>query len=246
MSRSNRRTGRARRVRGLVTLASTTILVLVVALPIRAATLAIELPDEVIEENPGDVIVLHRETVPVAMVGQVCSVTGMNQNNSSVHPGNNIEITSANTVAMLGVEDFENEVTNASGVLTLAQEITVTLLLAPGGDGVYSAELSLLLDCQAATTPTEPTTSTTTEPTTTGSGQVSEVIVTAPSSTTPASGSDTVMGTVITNTTVADEVEAAEILPFTGSERDGLLVLAASAITLGSILLMSTRREESE
>lgn len=246
MSRSNTRSGRARRARGLVTLASTTILVLVVALPIRAATLTIELPDDVIVENPGDVIVLHTETVPDAMVGQVCSVTGMNQNNESVHPGNNIEITSANIVALLGVEDFENEVTNASGVLTLAQEITVTLLLAPDGDGVYSAELSLLLDCQAATTTTESTTTTTTQPTTTGSGQVSEVIVTAPTSTTPASGSDTVMGTVITSTTVADEVEAVEILPFTGSERDGLLVLAASAIALGSILLMSTRREESE
>jgi LPXTG-motif cell wall-anchored protein len=56
--------------------------------------------------------------------------------------------------------------------------------------------------------------------------------------------SDEVMGTQITNTTPPDEVEAIEVLPFTGSEGAGLLMLAASAIMLGGVFLISARREE--
>jgi LPXTG-motif cell wall-anchored protein len=52
------------------------------------------------------------------------------------------------------------------------------------------------------------------------------------------------MGTQITNTTPPDEVEAIEVLPFTGSEGAGLLMLAASAIMLGGGFLISARREE--
>jgi LPXTG-motif cell wall-anchored protein len=52
------------------------------------------------------------------------------------------------------------------------------------------------------------------------------------------------MGTQITNTTPPDEVEALQVLPFTGSEDAGLLMLAVSAIMLGGVFLFSARREE--
>jgi LPXTG-motif cell wall-anchored protein len=72
---------------------------------------------------------------------------------------------------------------------------------------------------------------------------VSDNNLTDPSGATPAV-EDSVLGTVITNTTPSDEVEAVEVLPFTGSESDKLLILAASAMALGGILLISARREE--
>jgi LPXTG-motif cell wall-anchored protein len=234
---NNRRTGWLRRFRGLVTLASTTVLILLIALPIQAGTLTIELPYDVIVEDPGDVILLKSETIPSPMVGEVCSVTAEGENNSSVHPGNNVEITSANTVTLVGVEDYEDKVTTTSGELTLGEEITVTLLLATNGDGVYSAELDIVLNCQAATTTT--TTTTTTTPTTVPN-EVLPIVVTAPTTTLAAK----VLPTEVTATTVPTEV-LAETLPFTGSNDLGWLVLAGGVLTLGSILVLGSRRQES-
>jgi LPXTG-motif cell wall-anchored protein len=55
---------------------------------------------------------------------------------------------------------------------------------------------------------------------------------------------DEVGGTVITTTTLGDEVDAVDVLPFTGSNSEALLVLAVSALALGGLLVMSARREE--
>jgi hypothetical protein len=96
------------------------------------------------------------------------------------------------------------------------------------------------------TTTTEPTTATTTQPTTTTTSEATSTtqVPTEVTDPAPTDVDDSVLGTSITNTTPPDEVEALEVLPFTGSESDALLMLAASVIALGGILLISTRREE--
>ena len=47
-------------------------------------------------------------------------------------------------------------------------------------------------------------------------------------------------------TTIGSEVVAAETLPFTGSNDLGWLLIAAEAVALGSVLVIGSRREESE
>ena len=147
----------SRRIGALITVVATILLVVAMALPSWAATLSIDLPLEVVIADPGEREVLHVESVADALVGQTCSVTATGNDNESVHPGNNIEIVSGNTVTLFGVEDVVNKTTTADGVLTLTDTITVTLIM--GQDEVYSAALSLHLTCGATTTST--TTSTT-------------------------------------------------------------------------------------
>ena len=101
----------------------------------------------------------------------------------------------------------------------------------------------------SSTTSSSSTSSSTTSSSTTSSSVTSSTIVTGVPTTDPnVTGStvdDQVQGTVITtSSTVADEVDAVEILPFTGSNPEAMLVLALSAVALGGILVMSARRED--
>jgi hypothetical protein len=217
---------------------------------------------EVVIADPGEREVLHVESVADALVGQTCSVTATGNDNESVHPGNNIEIVSGNTVTLFGVEDVVNKTTTADGVLTLTDTITVTLIM--GQDEVYSAALSLHLTCGATTTSTTTSTtvagcststtvagcstSTTQGGSTTTTTIVGAVTVTSPSTTIEGSTSTTedVVGgiTVTTTDPDVDDSVLAGTLPFTGPD-DGLLVgLGASALALGALLLFAVRREE--
>jgi len=101
----------------------------------------------------------------------------------------------------------------------------------------------------SSTTSSSSTSSSTTSSSTTSSSVTSSTIVTGVPTTDPnVTGStvdDQVQGTVITtSSTVADEVDAVEILPFTGSNPEAMLVLALSVVALGGILVMSARRED--
>ncbi|MGH8912933.1 MAG: LPXTG cell wall anchor domain-containing protein [Acidimicrobiia bacterium] len=149
--------------------------------------------------------------------------------------------------------------------------LTVTAGWSNGGPQDVSADLSIKLkhlDCdESSTSTTKPdhdTTTTEHQTTTTEADETSttvneetsttvEVTTTAAPTTTVTPDSqpniepevdDEVQGTVITNTTVGDEVEAVEVLPFTGSNDVALITLAASAIALGALLVLSVRREE--
>jgi len=97
-----------------------------------------------------------------------------------------------------------------------------------------------------ATTTTQDTSPTSTEATTTSTGATipNSVPTTDPGST-DSTVDDDVLGTVITTSTMADEVDDLVILPFTGSNTDALIVLAVSALILGGIMVMSVRGDES-
>jgi LPXTG-motif cell wall-anchored protein len=86
----------------------------------------------------------------------------------------------------------------------------------------------------SSTTTTTTTTTTTSTTTTTVPNQVLPTVVT------------TTTAPTTTTTTVASSVAGeSETLPFTGSESIGWLALAGGALALGSILVVSARREES-
>jgi hypothetical protein len=97
---------------------------------------------------------------------------------------------------------------------------------------------------EATTTTTEASTTTTQQETTTSVNNfVNPTNQGTPPDETTSTVDDSVLGTVVT-TTVADEVDALEVLPFTGSDNVALITLAASAIALGAILVLSARREQ--
>jgi LPXTG-motif cell wall-anchored protein len=84
---------------------------------------------------------------------------------------------------------------------------------------------------------------TTTTTSTTVPTEVLPIVVTSTTTTVPAE----VLPIVVT-TTVGTEVSpvVAETLPFTGSNDVGWLVLAGVALTLGTILVVGSRREDTE
>jgi hypothetical protein len=90
---------------------------------------------------------LAEKQTPSEYVGHVCSVSTKSENQGSVHPGNNLIVASgSDQVVLSNVERAAGVVTNASGTLTLGDNITVTLEL--GQDKVFSAGMSVSFECE--------------------------------------------------------------------------------------------------
>jgi hypothetical protein len=115
--------------------------------------------------------------------------------------------------------------TTTEGVTTTAEEVTTTEMVTTTTEGV-------------TTTAEEVTT--TMRPTTTVPNEVLPTVVTTTAEQTTTTGQ-----TTTTIATVVGSVEAEAVtLPFTGSSDLGWVVLAASAITMGSILVAGSRRQD--
>jgi hypothetical protein len=133
--------------------------------------------------------VLGAATVPAELVGTSCGVSTRAENNDSVHPGNDVVVSSGtDSVTLVDVEGSSGKVTTASSPLTLGTEVTITLIM--GSDGVFSggAAAFVVVDC------TPPTTTTTTSSTST------TTTTTSSTTTTPASTSSTT--TLVSTTTI--------------------------------------------
>ncbi len=229
------------------------VLVGLVAAPTVAstATHVIELPKTIVFGVEGQEIDLGTFATPADLVGYRCAVSTSGNNNVSVHVGNDLLVTSADSVTLFGVEDAINKRTEAAGLLTLGDQITFTLVLGP--DGIYSAEQRIEFDCQAppTTTTTQPDDTSTTMPeVTTVPGETTttgppESDTTLPTTTLPEEPEDTTTTTgpevgAETTTTASEPVGT---LPFTGAPgSDQMAVLALLAIATGSGLVVSTRR----
>jgi len=215
--------------------------------PVRpAAAVAIDdfsivIPIDDLElEDEGSIIPLASAPVGAEYLGQTCTVTSIAENQESIHPGNNLTVTSGSSVVVLeDVESGANVIVTADGVLVLGSEIVVSLVMGP--DEVFSAGLEVHVNCSAveATTTTTASTTTTTIAATTTTGEV-------PPPETPSTVDDSVGGTVITSTTVADDVDDLVVLPFTGSNTGSLVAVAIVTLALGGVLVVGTRREETE
>ena len=95
--------------------------------------------DTVLWGTEGDIVPLALEEVPEEFFGQLCEVKAVSENQTSVHPGNNLIVRSGSSVVVL--EDVEGEsqlkIVEGSGQLVLGSTITVELEFGP--DAVFSA-----------------------------------------------------------------------------------------------------------
>ena len=188
----------------------------------------------------GSVTVLATESIAPEFAGQICSVSATAENETSVHPDNDLIVESGNsTVVVEDVESGTGSVVHAGGDIELGSQIVVSLLMGP--DGVFSAGLVVHVDCTAglATTTTQATTTTTIATTTTTNSQVEPTTTTGPDETTTTI-EDEVLGTVNTSSTVGDLEE----LPFTGPHQDLWAMVAGSLLAIGGILVIGPRRQE--
>jgi hypothetical protein len=245
-----------RRGAGLIAFA---VVASVALLPLSAAaaTFTVTLEKQIIKGEAGQRVALGTFDSPDDLVGQVCSVTATGNNNTSVHVGNNVEVTSANTVTLVGVEDAPNKTTVASGNLTLGEQVSFTLVLGP--DPVYSAELDVTLDCQPEATTTTTSSTTTSSTTTTAPTTTTTVADTTTSSTTttiaPETTSTSIANTTTSTTTATDvsptttvapttTSQTSDTLPFTGVSSDDLARIAYIGLAAGVGLVLLTRRSE--
>jgi hypothetical protein len=113
-----------------------------------AADVGLEIPiDTVIRDDPGTAHVMASHDVDPSLLGRQCNVSKTAMNQHSVHPENDLIVRSGDTESILrDIESEPNATVVGEGTLVLGDEIVVSLLLGP--DGVFSATLSIVLDCQ--------------------------------------------------------------------------------------------------
>lgn len=183
---------------------------LVVAGP-AGADIAIEF-DELIWGPEGSLTTVAEVEVPAEFVGDTCVLAVIAENQASVHPGNDLVVSTGDSQAVIvGVEDEVNGGTSQEYAMVVGSSIVVQLRFGP--DGISSLGFGLTFDC-ARTVATEvpdpdldtqlaqqqaPTTTTTTAPP-------------PPASTLPPPPA------VITNTTTSVVVQPADVAGATTNE----------------------------
>lgn len=110
----------------------------------------------VVRDKPGTETSLGTWDVPAAIQGRDCTATSTPENNSSIHPGNNLQIVSATTVTLANVEGDASPDVSVNPIV-LGSSVEVILVMGP--KGTFSAGLFVSFDC-----PPPPTTTTTTVP----------------------------------------------------------------------------------
>ncbi|MDH3499999.1 MAG: hypothetical protein OEM97_07745 [Acidimicrobiia bacterium] len=152
-----------RYVRSLVILV---VLMGAVALPASAVDDIVIPIDTVVRSPEGELTQLASVAVESELIGSVCTVSAEADNNASVHPSNDIIVSSgSDQELLLDVEGVGGGVTVASNSLTLGETVVLTLRM--GSDRVFSGGITVTVDCSTAgttTTTTEPESSTTTAP----------------------------------------------------------------------------------
>ena len=116
--------------------------------------------------SPGEVAVVAQQMVDPTLVGAACQVTLTTENNSSIHPGNTLIVSSGpNSGEIPGVEDASGQTLQLAGGVVLAEDVTVSLRF--GQDGITSAGATLSFACAqpAPTTTAAPVTTIAAAPT---------------------------------------------------------------------------------
>jgi hypothetical protein len=135
--------------------------------------------DTFVQAGEGEVVQLVSVPVDSELVGATCSWEFHATNQESVHPGNDLILsTGGNDTVVPGVEDAPGQVLDVSGSFQLGETLTVSLRMGP--DQVFSAGLSVEVLCEsdvvpATATTTPAPTSTTPVPTTAASVVETEV-----------------------------------------------------------------------
>lgn len=219
----------------------------------------VEIPlGTVVYSAPGVATVLGAATVPAELVGTSCGVSTRAENNDSVHPGNDVVVSSGtDSVTLVDVEGSSGKVTTASSPLTLGTDVTITLIM--GSDGVFSggAAAFVVVDC---TPPTTTTTTTSSTSTTTSSTTTTPASTISTSSTTTLVSTTTIEGpttTTFVSTTTIDGPTSTTVVSTTTPEgpppnpptlavtgpREVLILVVVSLVLLDlGYLVVSARR----
>lgn len=219
-----------------------------------AETMTIDIPlTTVIKDEPNTEHVLATMDVPPELVGATCDVVAIATNQQSVHPGNDLIVSSDDSsVRLVDVERAPGVVTEADGQLILSDVVTVTLFLGndEDGRGTFSAGMTVEITCQPAPTTTT-TTSTTEPPPTVQSSTTQTTTVVSSSTTVVESTTSTTASTVPTSSTQPPTTEAPETtaaapatLPFTGSDSAATAGIGVSLLAAGALLVAASTRPE--
>lgn len=197
--------------------------------------------DTVVRAPAGSSTVLAEIAVDSDLVGLECTIEASAINQSSVHPGNDIVVsTGTSSVTLRDVEGEPSKSTTADGTVILGPAITLTLIMGP--DGVFSAGASVQFTCAPPTTTTTSTTSTTTtSTTTTTTTSTTTTATTVPTSVAPTTATTVPTTTTMptTTTTTRPEVQVlpaqaeAQQLPATGIGVIGVLAGSLGLLTMG-------------
>jgi hypothetical protein len=110
-----------------------------------------DLPHQVIRDDTGTTHALETVDVPSNLVGASCTFEAVADNNISVHPGNDLIMSSGgDSVTLADVERAPGAVTPSNGSITLGDTINVALFLGTdngNGRGVFSGGLTVNVSC---------------------------------------------------------------------------------------------------
>lgn len=191
----------------------------------------IVIPVSTVVRGPeGSEIVLMQLATPADLVGATCEITAMSENQSSVHPDNDLMVSG---VLIPNVEGEPGGKVVANDDVVLGSNIVISLLMGP--DGVFSAGLTVGFNCisvaaTSTTTTTEQITTTTTTTTTI------ETSTTASSSTTVL-----VAEPDVTTTSLETEVKGIQILPLTGRDDSQYVIFGLAVAAAGLLVLLGAR-----
>jgi hypothetical protein len=119
-----------------------------VASPASAQTIDVPVNDVIVTGEPGTVQEIGGVDVASDLVGRTCDIVATVKNQSSVHLGNTLIVTSGDsTVSVDGIEDVADGTVSEAGSITLGSTITVSVEL--GQDGVSSLGSNLTVTCEA-------------------------------------------------------------------------------------------------
>jgi hypothetical protein len=121
----------------------------------EAQDLTLSAPQDV--RRGSGIVALDEISVPSELDGRLCTAAVTSTNNSSIHPGNDLILTSTTSTEFSEVEAVADEIHDDTGTLVLGS--TVRLELRFGPNGVSSAGWVVTIDC-----PPDATTTTTSVP----------------------------------------------------------------------------------
>jgi len=128
--------------------AAATGFVLISVGPASADQIVVEVPHQVVSGlSPGTEFLLAEQSVALEHQGLVCSGQIAAQNNASVHPGNDLRVSTGDSAVVLSdVEGSANKITPLATPITLGSDIHIHLIM--GADERFSGGMHLELQCE--------------------------------------------------------------------------------------------------
>ncbi len=127
--------------------------------PASADTDMIDVPlsDTLISGKEGDVVLVGGADVAPEFVGRSCTVEVVVTNQSSVHEGNSLIVTSGDSSTTVeGIEDTADAVTTQGGTLTLGETVSISIKLGPSGGSSVGSNLTVTCEALEEAPPAAP------------------------------------------------------------------------------------------